>query len=400
MKKIPKIVFFCFITTIFLSACNAEFQYEQTYKDQNQKTEVGNIEQQENTLLTSTKDSTDTEIIDNEEAFGGDSKFELLTKHEFGFYGVDMFIINIVGKEKFEDWLSQFESYNNPEGRNKWEITVVNAVLELNVPKETFIKANNGFVYTDEQIEAIYSGDQKLINKIFVNEDALLINDEIYTADWLASRTAKDYERAGISEEELIKYLDKINIIDFKEEYLPIKGVLIKTNKAKSLPISNINIKPSKLELLAPYQLEYYGLDSFIHDIVDYEKLTEWRNEFLVEYNWSRRRNIEECNIINLVKELNIKEEDFVKANKDLIYSKEQIKAIYSDNQEEINKAFANEYALLVDGEIYSIEWLMRNNKKDYENIGITKEILDNYLKKINIPQLENEFEYIGKIFR
>ncbi|KAB3534796.1 hypothetical protein F8154_08010 [Alkaliphilus pronyensis] len=141
------------------------------------------------------------------------------------YYGVDTFLFDIAGREKVEEWVSQFESLENPKGRDVSELTIVNAVKELDVSREAFEEAGK-WTYTKEQIEAIYSNDQKLINKAFVNEFALLVNDKIYTSRWLATHTMEDYKKEGITEDLLKEYLNKIKETPLAEDHNKIYNKL------------------------------------------------------------------------------------------------------------------------------------------------------------------------------
>ncbi|MBP1988707.1 hypothetical protein [Paenibacillus eucommiae] len=162
---------------------------------------------------------------------------ELLSGYQFEFYGIPGYISDIVGSDKVTEWMKQFESLENPKERSKQEVNFANVILELQVPKEAVIKANQGLVFTEEQIEAIYSGDKKRINQAFANEHALLVNGNIYTADWLAAHTATDYKAEGITEEELFLYIKKINKEELEEECSKIKKEL---SNAQNLHQANI----------------------------------------------------------------------------------------------------------------------------------------------------------------
>ncbi|SCY37415.1 hypothetical protein [Alkaliphilus peptidifermentans] len=161
----------------------------------------------------------------NYDAIGGGTEVEIRTPYDMIYYGIPTYLRNIVGDDKVDEWLAQFESVTNPKGRDKWEVTIVNAVKELNVSKEAFKEANVS-TYSKEQIEAIYSGDRKLINRSFVNEYALLINDKIYTSSWLAAHTVEDYKKEGITEDILNEYLNKIKDTPLIEDYKNIMNVL------------------------------------------------------------------------------------------------------------------------------------------------------------------------------
>lgn len=162
------------------------------------------------------------------EAIGGDSKSEFSIPYDLSYYGIPVFVRDIVGDDKVDEWLSQFESDIKPDGRSKWELNVYNVVTELNIPKEEFNKANKGVSFSEEQIEAIYSMNIKKVNKAFVNKAALLMNDEIYTSAWLADQTAEDLKKIGITEDILEGYLEKIKDTPLKDDYEKIK---IKINK-------------------------------------------------------------------------------------------------------------------------------------------------------------------------
>ena len=53
---------------------------------------------------------------------------------------------------------------------------------------------------TDEQVDAIYSGDQKQINKAFCGSLALIgpEDGELYSIYWLADHTPEEYVAAGL----------------------------------------------------------------------------------------------------------------------------------------------------------------------------------------------------------
>ncbi len=152
----------------------------------------------------------------------GMCKMEWSTPYSPICYGIPCFLRDILGNEKVDEWLFQFESLDNPDGRDKFELNVINAVKEMNVPKDGFIK-ESGEIFTEEQIEAMFLGDQKLINRAFINEGAILIDDEIYSADWIVNHSVDDYKKVGITEEVLNKYLEKIINTPLKENYEILK---------------------------------------------------------------------------------------------------------------------------------------------------------------------------------
>lgn len=134
----------------------------------------------------------------------------------YTYYGIPAFLYHLVGNEKGDEWLSQFESHT-PDGRDILECNILNFINEMNISKDDFIKADVVPCYSNEEVEALFSGDQKLINKTFINPGALLHNDEIYTSGWLATHDIFDYEEERITKDILIKYLEKIKDTQLRE---------------------------------------------------------------------------------------------------------------------------------------------------------------------------------------
>ncbi|WP_148449989.1 hypothetical protein [Gorillibacterium timonense] len=206
--------------------------------------------------LPTTNESNTPEVVS-----GGDIKAELLTEYQFEFYGVPTFINEIVGTDKVSEWLKQFKSNQNPEGRDSQEITIANVIMELQVPKEDFIKASQGLLFSEEQMDALYSGDKKRMNAAFVNENALLVNGNIYTADWLSAHSVDDYKTEGITDDILYPYLKKMNKEVLQDEYNNIHK-----------KVSEAQFSLSKTDVLnvsgATYSLEWLTT----HIVQDYEK--------------------------------------------------------------------------------------------------------------------------------
>jgi len=328
-------------------------------------------------------------------ASGGSSRWEFLSPLDPIFYGVDTFIGDIVGRETLIAWIEQFQSPGKLKGRDMMELTIVNAVKELKVPREDFIRANKDITYTDEQIEAIYSGDVGKTNRAFVSRYAFLHGDKVYTADWLASRSAKHYQREGISEEALMAYLARIDIEEFKDEVLAIRGAL---HKARGVNSVSGQAQLSRTEALAPYSIEYYGLDSFlINGLLEEDSLNRWLDQFVIRLNKGKRAT-SSCTVANLVKELGIPKQLFDRANAEAgtVYSPAQVDAIYAGDDALLNRNFVNRYALLVTDRIYPAEWFYPRDISDYKKAGITVEMLEEYLKKIaGVQVLQREYEWL-----
>ncbi len=142
------------------------------------------------------------------------------TRYIFEFYGLIDFVAELVDPTVLSNWMEQFESGE----RSLWELTLYTAVSEMGISKESLLEANaqSGMLFSNKQIESLYSEDIKQVNECFANPYALLHNGEIYTADWLATHTTDDYKKAGLTADELKEYLNKINIYELNFAYIPI----------------------------------------------------------------------------------------------------------------------------------------------------------------------------------
>lgn len=171
---------------------------------------VGNKEWR---LFGSVSINTDLNLTD-----GNSSSFR--TRYIFEFYGMLDFVSELVDRDALSSWMKQFESGE----RSLWELTLFTAVNELGISKESLLQANeqSGKLFTDEQIASLYLNDIRKVNECFVNPYALLHDGEIYTPDWLATHTAEDYKRIGITADELKEYLNKINVYELNFAYVPI----------------------------------------------------------------------------------------------------------------------------------------------------------------------------------
>lgn len=320
---------------------------------------------------------------------GGEFGWEFFSKLEPGYYGIDTFLKAYVGADNYTKWIAQFRSHDNPGGRDPAELTITNAVKELCVSKQDFIAGNRGVTYSPAQIDAIYSNDPKLINRAFVNRYALLHNDAVYTADWLASRSASCYAKESLTRESLFAYLKAIDYDEFNSEYLVIAGNIKKMTRNNALS--------TRRERLAPYVAAYYGIGAFVAGLVDDAKLSAWMDAFLFNHNENRRgRSITECTVANLVKELGIERAAFEKADTWQTYNKQQLDAIFSRDQKKIDEAFVSSSALLVNGNIYTAEWLLKHDIGQYRHEGITAAMLASYLSRNSEEDLAAVFRHVS----
>ncbi len=198
------------------------------------------------------------------------------TKYVTDFYGIEAFVADLVEKDTLKSFLRPFYE----KERSLWELTVLSAVKEMNIPKSVFIKANaeNGSVFTDEQIEALYSGDEVALNRAFVSPWALTANGKIFTPDWLAVHTASDYKKNGITFDTLLEYIKKIDTPELASFCVPI---------AFAMEEMNADFDAYSIEQVknAPYPRAFYLVSDKIRvhiDDAEYENIT---SRYIIEDN-------------------------------------------------------------------------------------------------------------------
>lgn len=139
-----------------------------------------------------------------------------------------------------------------------------------------------------------------------------------------------------------------------------------------------------------PYDVFYYSVPTLIMDLAAEDNFDEWIRTFDFE---GGTRDGEEFSIVTYVKEFGIAkdmvtaaiEENLAAARKNGIenpvspLSTEQINAIYG-TQTEIDKVFLSEFSILLEGRIYTPEWLYTHSVSDYTTAGLTPQMVSDKL--------------------
>lgn len=72
--------------------------------------------------------------------------------------------------------------------------------------------------YTEEELNAIFSGDPALICNTFANEYTIVVGDKMYTTQWIYWHSAEDYKAEGISPETLAEKASLYAALPFSDE--------------------------------------------------------------------------------------------------------------------------------------------------------------------------------------
>lgn len=304
---------------------------------------------------------------------------------------------SLVTQDEYEQFSQQFAG-KNPQGtRNLADFNLITFIRDMNISKQTFVKANseqrqkaekNGWSYqgtfTQLEVEVLFSDDSARINKTFVNPNAILFNGEIYTLEWFANNDAEEYRLVGFDVDELREKCDEwLNDgIDVPREpvSMVIANIDILTKKNKD----GINFDSDNYAFSAPLIWDYYNIPSkFIELVDDKAEFDEWANKFKA-VNFEGFFDEEEYNILSFINRFSITQDRFEMVNDEytnngvLLFNDEQVDVLYSGDSALINQYFVNPLALLHRGIIYTPEWFFLNDATAYKAAALPPDVLQN----------------------
>ena len=127
------------------------------------------------------------------------------------------------------------------------------------------------------------------------------------------------------------------------------------------------------------------GVDKSLVDYVD-EKTPgasdEWFSQF-PHVDPEGTREVRDCNSIVFIQEMGLTREEVEKINgqaQGLLFTTKELDAIFSGDEKQLNVVFASPLAILVDGYLYSPEWVATHTPEDYRTVGITRAMLEEKL--------------------
>ena len=312
-------------------------------------------------------------------------------EHNPIYHSIDNSLIQYVGQEEFDAWLDIMQK--EPES----ELNIVNFVNYFQIPQKAFRSttrdgisaeylAENGPLYSDEMIDAIYSEDQRTINRVFCGPLAFYheADGEIYSIDWLAAHTAEDYLAADLP---LIEVEEVVRAAETES----IPSVLEMAEKARA----------ALEDACTAHTPSYHSISGELMDYVGKEGAHAWAESVA-------RSNPEQMTILAFIEEYDIPKEQFIALTQGAVtddylemlgmtreecyeefgYTDQQIDALYSGDQAAVDRAFCGKLALFneADGQLYSIDWLAEHTAEDYLAAGFPLEEVDAILENTSIP--------------
>ena len=142
-----------------------------------------------------------------EENSGTDGGLGMCQEHTPYYHVIDYDLILYVGEDDFNAWTNSFAA-TNAYDRPQEGISIASFLQHFDVPRN-IVEANSDY-YSEDQLDAIYSGDQSQINEAFCGDLAYYnpSDGQLYSIYWLSDHTAADYQAAGVPVSEVERILD------------------------------------------------------------------------------------------------------------------------------------------------------------------------------------------------
>ena len=211
-----KLLFAIIFTALLLVGCSKE------------NTEMSSSPQES---TVSAEDTATKSLPEDSDSFSGGGSDIICYAHNLMYHSIDNTLINYVGYEAFNGWLDTLSPPNGNCGSSVQEDCNIKGFIEyFQIPKEEFISItrnnldeeflaeNDGLtVYSSDQIDALYSGDQQQINEAFCGSLAFVneTDGKLYSIYWLADHSAEDYAAAKLPLDQVEEVLQTAS----KKEY-------------------------------------------------------------------------------------------------------------------------------------------------------------------------------------
>lgn len=220
---------------LLLTACEKEQLIDELQTTK--QTEVSAVQGAETTAAASTEEPSQTTLVGLAESKGTaaeqstsdteDPLSEMPEPFEGGFDGAaaEMYLMPVPNKineippelmtwrddKEVNDWLSDAEAVmtlvrdkNAPPISLSAYANVYSFIHSFDITREegeAILTAYHN--YTEEELDAIFSSDLKLICKTFANEYVIAVGEKLYSPQWVYRHSAEDYKAEGISPETL-----------------------------------------------------------------------------------------------------------------------------------------------------------------------------------------------------
>ncbi len=344
--------------------------------------------------------------------------------HNLLYHTFDPLLVDYVGMDNFEAWMEQ-------DGE-KCSANIVSFVQYFQIPEETLrelvTQSASGVddayyeatgltpedvfgvtILNDEQINAIYSGDEAKVETAFAGYLAVDAEDRSrYSINWLENHSAEDYLKAGIKPESVDAMLSLINSdVEYQKYRANVQDISATLNEAETKGLNSRDTASTYTEDVDlnavggaeidwDYSFSYNVIPNELIEYIGQDKFNAW----VSDSSYTLPHNMQTC-----IEYFNLTEEQVLEALNPPVTSDDpnfltvsDIEILCSGDQAAINRNFVSEYAALSeDGSIYTVFWLAAHTAEDYEAAGLSEAAVDTALQncaELEIPALD---EYVSK---
>ena len=197
--------------------------------------------------------------------------------------------------EEWEAWTEIYE--NKQEGRKMTDYpNVYTFIKDFNVSDEDIINLYDEYdILSEQDLQVLLTHDEAKIAEYFATDCAIVIDDCIYTPEWVYEHRPNDYEKVGMTPEMLEEKLDKYADLGLSEDaqerlYEKLSEYIGHEINAEDGPFISIGGKEYSAAWLASHDLADYARAGIAAKDVE-----KFLNEHGDEIEDSKKDWIESC---------------------------------------------------------------------------------------------------------
>ncbi|MDR1688422.1 MAG: hypothetical protein LBS21_07405 [Clostridiales bacterium] len=362
---------------------------------------------------------------------------------------------DMIDEKDLEKWNELYKLPNDAANKLTEQQNIYTFLLYFDIPENEFKNClkNNRHIYedaghgvyeyiiTDEQIDILWSKDEKKIIDAFADKATIVKGLKFYSPSWIYNHSAQAYKAENITPGELISqlfnyyeigltreayealkkktydYADSYPNFKYKPEkehdiYISLKdGItlentknngqneLYKKDNSMPFPIDNAEIEESFL--WNPYNHSFYPLELYFsklvyeyRSVIDETDLEKWGYLFL-RHSSDVTRLTDQLNIYTFILYFDIPEDEFktfLKNNRRIYDNRgyvvheynitdEEIDILWSKDEKKITETFADNVTIVKGEKFYSPCWVYYNTAQAYKAENITPDELISQLE-------------------
>lgn len=222
-KKWCMMLVFVIMSILLLSACGN--------KKNNANTEAGieittayEYNSKENvTGETDLQIDKDMPVIHTSENAGGDILVDFYQPCKGKLDNLPVDLMNLADRENVAAWISDNEKQDIIPAKLDDYVNIYSYIHTFNISEQDVRTALQGLMQadylpedlaiTEEDLTVLFSGDKTAISKHFASEYSIVIEENIYSPQWMYYHTEEDYQSAGITPEMILQKVELYSAI-------------------------------------------------------------------------------------------------------------------------------------------------------------------------------------------